>query len=78
MEEIPKVVRPKDDLSRPETIEEQAYCWFYWLDQIANPKTTRFVLDNLDFLPMFQAPWGPEWEKGEKMELERQRRIMGE
>ena len=69
---IPELHRPTEgSLNRPETYEEKRYCWFYWIEAILNPALTRKVLDEVDYLPEFSAPWGSEWHKGEYLVVKR-------
>jgi hypothetical protein len=62
-EVLPFLVRPRDELQRPNTKYEKAYCWVYWLALIQDPAHTRWVLDNLEVLPTFQTTWGESREK---------------
>jgi hypothetical protein len=65
--DIPIIPRPHSDLAIPVTRDEQLYCWFYWMEKIMDPKQTGFVLDVLIRLPSFEAKWGADWYKGEKL-----------
>ncbi len=65
---IPLIVRPKDNLSRPKTRDEKLYCWYYWIDKILDPNQTRYVLDTLIRLPLFEAEWGASTGKGKELE----------
>lgn len=55
--ERPKLVRPRINLSRPESHEERIYCWHYWINVLLDPRTTGTVLQNLDYIPEFNG-WG--------------------
>jgi len=63
-------------LSTPETNEEQIYCWFYWVNLILDPLTTRSVLDSLDYIPEFEASWGQDWYKGDRIFLKNVKTIV--
>lgn len=60
---IPVIARPKGEgYHKPETYEDKLYCWFYWIDAILNPETTRWALENFEYAPEMKV----SWSKGRK------------
>ena len=59
----PLIPRPRVDLSRPATKLERMYCWRYWINRILDPYHTRDVLDNVEYIPEFNAEWGENYRK---------------
>lgn len=53
-------LRPKQDMRRPLTRDEQLFCWHHWITIILNPAYTRYVLDELETIPTFNATWGSD------------------
>ena len=64
---IPYLHRPTEsNLNKPQTYEEKIYCHFFWIEAILNPALTRKVLDELEYLPEFNAHWGKHSKEARK------------
>ena len=59
VDDIPELTRPTEEsLNKPITYDDKLYCWFFWMEAILNPALTRKVLDEVEYLPEFNAQWG--------------------
>lgn len=61
--------RPQVNLRKPTTKDEHIYCHHFWCMYIQ--EDPRYVLDNLDDIPVFTAYWGNYRQNLPKMEHER-------
>jgi len=65
---IPFVQAPHNgNYHRPDSTEEQIYCWYYYIDALLDPRTTGDVLAKIENLPEFRATWGKNWGVGDEL-----------
>lgn len=68
VEVIPVLRRPTSgSLTRPSTKEEKLYCWFFWLEAIQDPARTGEILEQLEYIPEFNVPWGKHFKYSTKL-----------